>query len=102
MEMLQYRVGVPIEHQRLVHETRQLDPDHGYTLAHYGIRQGSHLHLTLRLLGGRAGHSAAFADVSKPGEIVSMVLKLAYEAVAIHSFSNRASILRQAFSLPDP
>ena len=68
MEMLQYRVGVPIEHQRLVHESRQLEADHGYTLAHYGISQGSHLHLTSRLLGGSGVPFAAFADISKPGE----------------------------------
>ena len=66
MTMLQSRVGVPVEHQRLVCGTRQLN--NGATIQHSNVVEGTVLHLVSCLRGGRSA-SAAFVDVSKPGAL---------------------------------
>ena len=62
---------VPVQHQRIVCGTQQLD--NGATLQYRRVVDGTMLHLVSRLRGGRST-AVLFVDVSKPGAQVHDML----------------------------
>lgn len=76
---IQSSEGIPISQQRIIFEDRQLES--GYTLTEYGIRDGSTLHLVLRLRGGMYHPSSARFGLDRLGELpegASKFVKIKY------------------------
>lgn len=52
MELIMEKEGIPVDQQRLIFEGKQLERDSSKTMVQLGIKEGSEIHLVLRLRGG--------------------------------------------------